>query len=501
MFAPKVTKHQTEAHASSTNRLAHKHSTPVPTHSIGNQASLRLLTWHASKLTTNGSGDHQELAVELDPRATRGPSWDFSKIPLFPPDRPSGSQIPSPLFAQLIPAIIQRKLIVGEVNDPLEHEADRVVDQVMRIPDRELSVGVAPMQIIRKCADCEEEIKLQKKGFGPQAHTADAPALVHGVMRSPGQQLDAATRAYFEPRFGHDFSRVRIHTDETAGRSASAIAAKAYAVGRHIVFGAGRYTPESREGRRLLAHELVHVVQQSNREIIARQIDPAKPPKTPTTSKTVFHPGVMHNHQPSGRWADVQKNPDSSWAIEQFCRHLSPGTVLTLAKATELHDNPIAIAHLNWYLNGSGKDFIEDDNLELMLRTDAGVQNKITKSIPSGKSTGIFSGHVVITQDNYSSDEFKNSFGEIDRLDFEIDFAAGTIHAWFQDRYEWHPVYPFYKQMTGDIARPTNCVHAAAVELKREGAKDYWMKGEMPFKAIPLAASYTAPPTPPSAVL
>jgi uncharacterized protein DUF4157 len=506
MVAQKVAKPRTKAPASSTNPLEHKRSTSVATQSIGNQASLGILALHASNLTANSFVDHQELAVELDPRATRGPSWDFSKTPLFPLHQPSGSHFPSPLFAQLIPAILQRKLIVGEVNDPLEHEADQVVDHVMRISDGELSVGVAPMQISRKCADCgcadcEEEKKLQRKEIGPQAHTAEAPALVHGVLRSPGRPLDAATRAYFEPRFRYDFSRVRIHTDETAGRSAFAIAAKAYAVGRHVVFGPGRYTPESQDGRRLLAHELAHVVQQTNREVIARQIDPAKPSKTPTASKTVFHPGVMHNHQPSGRWADVQKNPDSGFGIESVCRHSSPGTVLTLAKATALYGNPIAIAHLNWYLNGGGKDFIEDDNLELMLRTDAGVQDKITKSIPSGTSTGIFSGHVVITQDNYSSDEFKNSFGEIDRLDFEVDFAAGTIHAWFQDRYEWHPVYSFYKQMPGDFARPTNCVHAAAVELKSEGAKDYWMKGEMPFKVIPLAASYKAPPTPPSAVL
>jgi hypothetical protein len=273
-------------------------------------------------------------------------------------------------------------------------------------------------------------------------------------------------------------------------------------VGRHVVFGPGRYTPESWDGQRLLAHELAHVVQQSNREVVARQIDPARPSKTPTTSKkTHFTPGVMHDHHPSGRWADVQKNPNSGAGIEFTCRHSSPGTVLSIAKLTYLYDNPIAKAHLNWYLEGSGADFIEDDNLELMLRTDPGVQDKITRSIPSDRSTGIFAGHVAITQDNYSSDEFKNSFGEIDRLDFEIDFAAGTIHAWFLDRYEFHPVYPFYPQKPGDYARPTNCVHAAAVELKSEGAKDYWMKGEMPFKVIPLAASYKAPPTPPSAVL
>jgi hypothetical protein len=501
MFAPKVAKPQAFTPPSSTNRLADKHSTAVPTQSIGNQASVGPLAQQASKSADDGSGDRQKSAVELDPRARRSPSWDFSKIPLLPPDRPGGAQIPSPLPAPAMPAVIEPKLIVTEVNDPLEREADRVADQVMRIPDRELSVGVAPMQISRKCACCEKEKEPQRKESGPQAQSGDASALMHGVLHSPGQPLGAATRAYFEPRFKHDFSQVRIHTDETAGRSALAIAAKAYTVGHHLVFRPGRYAPESWDGRRLLAHELTHVVQQPGSEVVARQIDPSKPSKTPTTSKTHFTPGVSHDHQPSGRWKDVQSNPNSDSVIGGFCSRFSPSHVLEIAQATALYGNPIAVAHLKWYLAGSGANFIEDDNLELMIRTDAGVQAKITGIVPSGKTKGIFAGHVAITQDDYSSDEFKNSFGEIDRLDFEIDFAAGTMHAWFQDRYEWHPVYPFYPKKQGDYARPTNCVHAAAVEMKSEGAKDYWMKGEMPFKIIPPAASYTTPPTPPSAVI
>ena len=501
MFAPKVAKPQASTPPSSTNSLADKHSTAVPTHGIDNQALVGPLAQQAPKSADDGSGDRQKSAVEMDPRARRSPSWDFSRVPLFPPARPGGAQSPSPLPAPAMPAAIEPKLTVTEVNDPLEREADRVADQVMRMPDRELSVDVAPMQISRKCACCEKEIEPRRKESGPQAQNGDASALMHGVLHAPGQSLGAATRAYFEPRFQHDFGQVRIHKDETAGRSASAIAAQAYTVGRHVVFGPGRYAPESWDGRRLLAHELTHVVQQPGSAVVARQIDPPKPSKTPTTSKTIFTPGVSHDHQPSGRWKDVQSNPNSNSVIGEFCSHLSPLHVLEAAQATALYGNPIAVAHLKWYLTGNGADFVEDDNLELMLRTDAGVQAKITGIVPSGKTKGIFAGHVAITQDDYSSDEFKNSFGEIDRLDFEIDFAAGTIHAWFQDRYEWHPVYPFYPKKDGDFVRPTNCVHAAAVELKSEGAKDYWMKGEMPFKNIPLAASYTAPPTPPSAVV
>ncbi len=85
---------------------------------------------------------------------------------------------------------------------------------------------------------------------------------VHEVLRSPGQPLDATTRAFMEPHFGHDFSGVRVHTDVKAAESARAVNALAYTVGSDVVFGNGHYVPQSNEGRRLMAHELTHVVQQ-----------------------------------------------------------------------------------------------------------------------------------------------------------------------------------------------------------------------------------------------
>ncbi len=91
------------------------------------------------------------------------------------------------------------------------------------------------------------------------------PSLVHDVLKSgAGQPLDTQTRAFMESRFGHDFSKVRIHTDERADESAQAVNALAYTVGQHIVFAAGQYAPEARAGKGLLAHELSHVVQQQH---------------------------------------------------------------------------------------------------------------------------------------------------------------------------------------------------------------------------------------------
>lgn len=132
------------------------------------------------------------------------------------------------------------------------------------------SVPVQNGLLRRKCSLCEDDeqkkrLNLQRKAT--REATPGIPSIVHEVLRSPGQPLDHATRAYMDPRFGHDFNRVRIHADSKAAESARAVNALAYTVGQNVVFGEGQYTPGTRAGRQLLAHELVHVMQQSNSSI------------------------------------------------------------------------------------------------------------------------------------------------------------------------------------------------------------------------------------------
>jgi hypothetical protein len=113
----------------------------------------------------------------------------------------------------------------------------------------------------RKCDKCQKKKPfLQRSSIGPALDTV--PPIVHEVLHSPGQPLDRETREFMEPRFGHDFSKVRVHTDAKAAESARAVNARAYTVGRHVAFDTGHYTPSTPIGRQLLAHELVHVVQQ-----------------------------------------------------------------------------------------------------------------------------------------------------------------------------------------------------------------------------------------------
>ncbi|MEK6337410.1 MAG: DUF4157 domain-containing protein [Acidobacteriota bacterium] len=126
-----------------------------------------------------------------------------------------------------------------------------------------------------ECEDCnkKQSSQLQRATRNSQLETRDsegAPPIVHEVLNSSGQPLDSPTRAFMEPRFGHDFSRVRVHTDSRAAESARAVNALAYTVGTDVVFRAGHYAPATLRGNRLLAHELTHVVQQARSKPVAQ---------------------------------------------------------------------------------------------------------------------------------------------------------------------------------------------------------------------------------------
>jgi hypothetical protein len=111
-----------------------------------------------------------------------------------------------------------------------------------------------------ECDRCGRQ-RLQRHAVN-RTEPAEMPSVVHEVLRSSGQPLDIGTRSFMEPRFGHDFSNVRVHTDTRAAESARAVNALAYTVGSDVVFRPGQYAPATSEGRKLIAHELAHVVQQ-----------------------------------------------------------------------------------------------------------------------------------------------------------------------------------------------------------------------------------------------
>lgn len=112
------------------------------------------------------------------------------------------------------------------------------------------------------CDECREKSQKLQRSATNHTEPGTVHPIVNSVLRSPGRPLDTGTREFMEPRFGHDFSQVRLHTDASAAQSATAVNARAYTVQSDIVFGAGQYQPTSAPGTRLMAHELAHVVQQ-----------------------------------------------------------------------------------------------------------------------------------------------------------------------------------------------------------------------------------------------
>ena len=134
-----------------------------------------------------------------------------------------------------------------------------------KLLQRKCACGGQASQPEGECEDCKKKKTLQRQAVGPaKTALASAPPIVHEVLNSPGQPLESATRNFFEPRFGHDFGKVRVHTDQRASESASDVNALAYTVGNHVVFASGRYDPSHPTGRGLLGHELAHTVQQQD---------------------------------------------------------------------------------------------------------------------------------------------------------------------------------------------------------------------------------------------
>lgn len=194
------------------------------------------------------------------PRAGRK-SGALARAPLYMLDRPAirlGGEKGGRAAAGA-----QFKLTVGRPGDAYEQEADRVADQVMRAPGPRVQRSCSCGGSCPKCAaeHAEEAPGLVQTKRAEGAGTGAAPhaEVAHG---SSGRPLDAGAREFMESRFGRDFGHVRVHTDGAAEESARALDARAFTLGSDVFFAAGEYRPGAEDGRRLIAHELTHVLQQ-----------------------------------------------------------------------------------------------------------------------------------------------------------------------------------------------------------------------------------------------
>ncbi len=177
-------------------------------------------------------------------------------------------------------------LRISQAGDVSELEADRIADQVLRMLKSGPQMSRSQAAAVRS-----------KPAQG--SRTGAVPAIVHEVISSPGQPLDKESRAFFEPRFSHDFGKVRVHADMRAAESAQAVHARAFAVGNHIVFGTGAVASPSLSARRLLAHELTHIVQQKGNGLgraLQRTPDSSSEPEQSSVSVSLAS-GVAATHE------------------------------------------------------------------------------------------------------------------------------------------------------------------------------------------------------------
>jgi hypothetical protein len=227
---------------------------------------------------------------------------------------------------------LQTKLKVSHPSDPLEQEADRVANEIMGISSEGATFQIQKSsnhKLNRKCSACqirqkmdeddkEKNLKIRRKFTESKVKeendtSKNHSSLINSILNKHGKPLDKQTKEFMEPRFGYDFSNVRIHADnEAASRSAESINALAYTVGNNIVFRKGYYNTFSQEGKKLIAHELTHVRQQTDSSLCPSNFISYKR----VTEKIIYRqeskpiPKVDHKAE---FWNEVKSNMDGHW--------------------------------------------------------------------------------------------------------------------------------------------------------------------------------------------
>jgi hypothetical protein len=397
----------------------------------------------------------------------------------------------------------QLKRNVSSPGDVYEQEADLVARRVSRLPPG--SASAASVSGESCCSACEAK--------AVPARTTSAPALAASPVPErlveefgAGHSLDSSTQAFFEPILGVDLGGVRIHADQSAASAAGALNARAFTAGHHVFFGTDRYAPGTATGRALLAHELTHVLQQA----ASRGSDAPVPTIQRVTDQPELQAGIeagLHERAHpedetlfgAWRWTCLSHfmagEQLMSYAIRilriyeatdpkvrnrlinelvlsvvpgvvtnPVCGCFPPSWMVEIARWW-LRDEPDALAHLEHYLEGSGTPYVEDvqrifaedphfkETMEVLIADKGPTHDELLDVYPS-----------------YSTGNWKNSFGGIDRIEYEIlpenfSSADGTVpvRVTIEDDYDWHP----------DEHRAGPCLHTGMEIMKGQGAKSY----------------------------
>jgi hypothetical protein len=210
-----------------------------------------------------------------------------------------------------------------------------------------------------------------------------------------------------------------------------------------------------------------------------------------------YHPTDAHHHEPvkePDEWNKVceeaAKDPDLTFVLKGMARcKASPPTVAEGASFWMAAVPPIrkmAQEHLDWYLRGRGGVVNEDENLKSWIKGDSNARRVISRRIREQRRGNESPVRVMFEfeQGFYDDEEARQSFGTIDKLEVEADFVMGKVEIWFEDTYEWHPPYSQYtkpKRCPDIKPRNTHFLHAALVQMKTRGAKDFQMRGKAKF--------------------
>ncbi|MCL2643833.1 MAG: DUF4157 domain-containing protein [Betaproteobacteria bacterium] len=222
------------------------------------------------------------------------------------------------LRGALLRAGVQPRLEIGASNDPLEREADVAAERVMQMP--------APLSASRTSesgAGGEGKTNLVQLRASAAPTTPASPQLESSLnsLNSGGKPLDASSRAFFEPRFGQDFSQVRLHTDPHAAQMANSLNAQAFTLGNNIAFADNQYSAHSPVGKNLLGHELAHVVQQ--REMNGNTLQAKLVQREPSPLERIDVKNIVNKSQTLKR--DIRRLKNENWRFNYNSDILADG--------------------------------------------------------------------------------------------------------------------------------------------------------------------------------
>jgi hypothetical protein len=397
----------------------------------------------------------------------------------------NGANIAPILVIQAKMSMLQRSGLSanGQPGDKYEQEADSVAERVMAMSEpaqvqREeleeeeeltepLAGTISPLLQRDESSEKEDEEDLQIKAASASNPPVATTSLEDRLSSSKGggSPLSDDVRSFMEPRFGADFSGVRVHTGSDAVQMNQDVNAQAFAHGSDVYFGAGKAPGKDA----LTAHELTHVVQQT---------------------------GVMEFQRKEENI--IQQFPWEKIASETACALLSDEEIYGLFVNFYFSSQPNARKHLEHYVKGGGKDYAENvpDLFGANPRIRSRIAQLINEQIANGSTT---SGSIVgkgvddgqdapIAQSDYDSEDWRNANGNIDQVDWQLigtynPAGYNKFQITITDPYTWHPLEK----------RPTQCLHEAFERLKSQSAADYITKGTAAIVLPPVSQSPDVP--------